>query len=205
MPIWAGPGTVAGMSAVVLVEGESDKAALETLALRLGRDLALESVSIRSMGGASSIGNFLLHTLASVSPGTTLAGLCDEAEAAQFSRALEAAGLGSDLSVSDMEALGFFVCSRDLEDELIRSLGLAGIQRILTEQGELRKFRTFQNQPQWRDKPLDHQFHRFSGIRSGRKIRYGRVLVEALDLSQVPRPLEGVLAFIDGPKGHAHF
>ena len=193
------------MSAVVLVEGDSDKAAVETLADRLGRDLVLEGVSIVSMGGASSIGNFLLHTVATASPGTTLAGLCDEAEAAQFCRALEAADLGADLSVPDMEALGFFVCSRDLEDELIRSLGLSAIERILTEQGELRKFRRFQNQPQWRDKPLDDQFHRFSGIKSGRKIRYGRVLVEALDLNQVPRPLERVLAFIERPKGHTRF
>jgi hypothetical protein len=198
-----GPSIVIGMSAVVFVEGDSDKAALEALAERLGRDLVLEGVAILSMGGASSIGNFLCDTLATVSPGTTLAGLCDEAEAAQFCRALEAAGFGSDLSVSDMEAFGFFVCSRDLEDELIRSLGLAAIEGILAEQGELRKFRKFQNQPQWRGKPLDDQFHRFSGIRSGRKVRYGRVLVGALDLSRVPRPLEGVLAYIKGPKGHS--
>lgn len=200
-----GPTIVAYMSAVVLVEGDSDKAALETLAERLGRNLVVKSVSIVSMGGASSIGNFLADTLASVSPNTTLAGLCDEAEAAQFSRALEVAGLGWDLSVSDMEALGFFVCSRDLEDELIRSLGPEVIETILAEQGELGKFRTFQNQPQWRGRPLDDQFHRFSGIRSGRKVRYGRVLVEALDLSQIPRPLEGVLAYIDATDRRTRF
>jgi hypothetical protein len=188
---------VACMSAVVLVEGDSDKAAIEALAERLGRDLVLEGSSIVSMGGASSIGSFLREALASASPDTTLAGLCDEAEAPQFSLALEAAGLGSDLSVTDMEALGFFVCSRDLEDELIRSLGPVAIEKILTEQGELGKFRTFQNQPQWRNRSLDAQFRRFSGTTSGRKIRYGRVLVEALDLSQIPRPLEAVLAFID--------
>jgi hypothetical protein len=34
------------------------------------------------------------------------------------------------------------------------------------------------------------------GTRSGRKIRYGRLLVEALDLDHVPRPLDGVLAHI---------
>ena len=184
---------------MVFVEGESDKAALATLAERLGRDLVAEGVSILSTGGASSLGNSLLATLNSVPPSTTLAGLCDEAEAAEFCQALEAAGLGSDLSVSDMETLGFFVCSRDLEDELIRSLGLTAIERILTEQGELRKFRKFQRQPQWRGKPLDQQFHRFSGIKSGRKVRYGRVLVEALDLGRIPRPLQGVLAFIENP------
>lgn len=188
---------VTSMSAVVLVEGDSDKAAIEALAERLGRDLVLESASIVSMGGASSIGSFLVETLASVSPDTTLAGLCDEAEAPQFSRALEAAGLGCDLSITDMETLGFFVCSRDLEDELIRSLEPTVIEKILAEQGELGKFRTFQNQPQWRSKPIDTQLHRFSGTTSGRKIRYGRVLVDALDLSQIPRPLEALLAFID--------
>jgi hypothetical protein len=193
------------VSAVVLVEGDSDKAAVETLADRLGRDLEVEGVSIVSMGGASSIGNFLLQAVATASPSATLAGLCDEAEVDQFRRALEAAELGSDLSVADMEALGFFVCSRDLEDELIRSLDHSTIERILTEQGELGKFRKFQNQPQWRDKPLDDQFHRFAGIKSGRKIRYGRVLVEALDLNAVPRPLECVLAFIESPGVRTRF
>lgn len=186
---------------MVLVEGESDKGALEALAERLGRDLLSEGVSIRSMGGASSIGRALDEALALAPVGTTLAGLCDEAEAAQYARALEAAGLGSDLSVEDMEEIGFFVCSRDLEDELIRSLGWPAIEAMLEEQGELGKFRMFQTQPQWRGRPLHDQFHRFSGIRSGRKVRYGRVLVEALDLSRVPRPLAGVLAFVDGEVG----
>jgi hypothetical protein len=31
------------------------------------------------------------------------------------------------------------------------------------------------------------------GTRSGRKILYARLLVEALDLERVPRPLDGVL------------
>lgn len=189
-------GSLAGVNAVVLVEGESDRAALETLAKRLGRDLDAEGVSIVSMGGASSVGDFIHDVLGSTAPDTTLAGLCDEAEADLFCRELERTGLGSDLSISDMELLGFFVCVRDLEDELIRSLGPVGIEEVLTGQGELKAFRTFQNQPQWRGKPLDEQFHRFSGIRSGRKVRYGRVLVEALDLDRVPRPLAGVLAFI---------
>ena len=189
-------GILGDVSAVVFVEGESDKAALETLAERLGRDLEAEAVSIVSMGGASSLADFMNHVLDSTARGTKLAGLCDEAEANQFRRALESVGLGSGLSLSDMESLGFFVCVRDLEDELIRSLGTGAIEGILTGQGELRKFRKFQNQPHWRGEPMDRQFHRFTGIKSGRKIRYGRVLVEALDLTRIPRPLEGVLASI---------
>ncbi len=96
-------GILVDVSAVVFVEGDSDRAALETLAERLGRDLEAEDVSIVSMGGASSLGDFVHDVMDSTSPGTTLAGLCDEAEADQFCRALERAGLGSDLSISDME------------------------------------------------------------------------------------------------------
>jgi hypothetical protein len=186
------------MSAVVFVEGESDRVALETLAGRVGRDLAAEGVSIVPMGGASSLGDFLADALRSMPPRKTLAGLCDEGEADQFCRALEVVGLGSNLSISDLGSLGFFVCSRDLEDELIRCLGPVAIDRVLTQQGELAKFHKFQNQPQWRGKPTDEQFRRFAGIKSGRKVRYGRVLVEALDLNRVPRPLEGVLRYV-GP------
>jgi hypothetical protein len=34
------------------------------------------------------------------------------------------------------------------------------------------------------------------GTLSGRKIRYGRLMVAALDVSQVPRPLDRVLAHV---------
>jgi hypothetical protein len=37
---------------------------------------------------------------------------------------------------------------------------------------------------------------RFIGTRSGRKIRYGRLLVDALDLTRVPRPLQRVLSHV---------
>ena len=48
-----------GSCAVVLVEGMSDQAALETLAARIGRDLRDEGVFIVPMGGATNIGHFL--------------------------------------------------------------------------------------------------------------------------------------------------
>lgn len=189
-------GILGGVSAVVFVEGESDRAALEALAERLGRDLDAEAVVIVSMNGASSLGDHISEVLESAQPGTTLAGLCDEDDAYQFCWAAESVGLGANLSVSDLESLGFFVCVPDLEGELIRSLGPAAIEEVLAAQGEARAFRKFQNQPQWRGRPVTEQFHRFSGIKSGRKIRYGRALVEALDLTRVPPPLAGVLAFV---------
>lgn len=106
-------------------------------------------------------------------------------------RGLERAGLGSGLTRADMERLGFYVCVADLEDELIRSLGAAVVEEIAASQGELGSFRTFQKQPAQQGKTIEQQLRRWMG---NRKIRYARLLVEALDLAQVPRPLDSVLA-----------
>src|SRR3954470_22595376 len=103
--------------AVVLVEGVSDQLALEALAERRGRNLAAEGVSIVPIGGAQAIGRFV-DRFGPRGLDVRLAGLCDAAEQGEFRRALERAGLGSDL-----ERLGFYVCSADLEEELIRALG----------------------------------------------------------------------------------
>jgi hypothetical protein len=52
-----------------------------------------------------------------------------------------------------------------------------------------------QKQPPWRGRPLDQQLRRFLGNAS-RKIEYSSLFVEALDLSNVPRPLDEVLAHV---------
>ena len=57
-----------------------------------------------------------------------LAGICDAGEEDDFRRGLERAGLGSRLTRTDMERLGFFVCAADLEDELIRALGAESVE-----------------------------------------------------------------------------
>lgn len=178
--------------AVVLVEGESDRAALETLAGRRGRNLGAEGVSIVPMGGATTIVHFL-DALGPLGLDVTLAGLGDAGEEGSFRRALERAGLGSGLTRTEMEGLGFFLCVADLEDELIRCLGADSVEQVVANQGELGSFRILQNQPAQRDRPREAQLRRFLGTRSGRKIRYARLLVEALDLNRVPRPLDGVL------------
>jgi hypothetical protein len=176
--------------AVILVEGTSDRIAVETLAERRGRDLEAEGVSVVPIGGAQAIGRFLKR----FGPDVALAGLCDAGEERDFKRALERAGLGSDLGRADMEALGFYVCEADLEDELIRALGPERVEEIVAEQGDLRPLRTLQRQPAWHGRPLHHQLRRFMGSGGRRKIRYARYLVEALEPAQVPRPLDLVLA-----------
>ena len=59
-----------------------------------------------------------------------------------------------------------------------------------------RSFRTFRKQPAQRTRPTDAQLRRFMGTRSGRKIHYAALLVDALDLDHVPRPLDLVLAHV---------
>ena len=178
---------------VVLVEGTSDQVALQTLAARRGRDLAAEGVRIVPMGGARSIGRFL-ELFGPRGLGLALAGLCDAREEADVRRGLERAGLGANLGRAEMASLGFHVCVADLEDELIRCLGTAAVERVVERQGELGSFRTFQRQPAQRGRDLQDQLRRFLGTRSGRKRRYARLLVDALDLDRVPGPLDRLLA-----------
>jgi hypothetical protein len=187
---------MAEINAVVLVEGVSDRVALITLARRLGRDLEAEGVAIVAMGGASALGEYLEDLSPAQSSDVKLAGLCDEAEVGDFQRGLASARWGTNLSPSDMEDLGIHVCVADLEDELIRAVGSAGVERIIEEVGELQSYRTFQNQPAWRGHTADVQLRRFMGTKSGRKVRYAELLVEALDLARAPRPLERVLAYV---------
>ncbi len=181
--------------AVVLVEGTSDQIALETLAERRSRDLEAEQVAIVPIGGAQAIGGFL-ERFGPKGLDVRLAGLCDAGEERDFRRGLERAGLGFDLTRAEMEGLGFYVCDVDLEDELIRALGADAVEQIAEAQGDLGAFRTLQKQPAWRGRPREEQLRRWMGSGGRRKIRYARLLVEALDLTEMPRPLNLVLAHV---------
>ena len=185
----------ANAGAAILVEGWSDQAALDTLARRRGWDLHAEGIVIVPIGGATNVDRFA-RALGPRGLGVRLAGLCDVAEVPQVRRGLERAGIGTNLALAGMEALGFFVCDADLEDELIRAVGSAGVERVLEAQGELGSFRKFQAQPVQRGRDHRAQLRRFMGTRAGRKIRYGSLLVDALDLDRVPRALDLVLAHV---------
>jgi hypothetical protein len=181
---------------VVLVEGLSDRRALEALAARLGRNLEAEGIAVVPMGGAQAIGRFL-DQFGPQGLDVRLAGLCDAAEEGVFRRALERAGFGFGLTRADMERLGFYVCDADLEDELIRALGAPGVEAVIDARGELGSFRTFQKQPAWRGRASEEQLRRFLGSHSGRKIHSPASLIDALDLAAVPRPLHDVLAHVE--------
>ncbi|MCX5396704.1 TOPRIM nucleotidyl transferase/hydrolase domain-containing protein [Streptomyces sp. NBC_00102] len=182
-----------GVRTVVLVEGASDLIALETLAARDGRDLGAEGVVVVPLGGATNIGRYL-DVCGPPGLDLALAGLCDIGEERHFTRHLERVGAASGLTRTGLEALGFQVCSADLEDELIRALGAEGVREVIGLLGETRPFQTFQGQPAQRERPVEHQLRRFMGTHSGRKALYARALVAHLDHDRVPRPLEHLLA-----------
>jgi hypothetical protein len=177
--------------AVVLVEGLSDRLALEALARRRGRDLAADGVAVIAMDGATNLPRYL-DRYGPDGLNAKLAGLCDAAEEDYFGRALRRAGMGG----GALAALGFFVCTLDLEDELIRAVGTDAVERVIAAQGELRSLRTLQRQPAQRDRSVQDQLRRFMSGRSGNKHRYARLLADAVELSKVPAPLDGVLAHV---------
>ena len=179
---------------VILVEGASDRRALEALAARRGHTLTADGVAVVAMGGAKNIGRFL-ERFGPRGSDVVLAGLYDVPEELDIRRGLERAGVGSSSSRLELETLGFYACVDDLEDELIRAVGAERVVDIVEERGELGPFRTLQKQPEWRGRPLDQQLRRFLG-NSSRKIEYAPLLVEALDLSRAPRPLDAVLAHV---------
>jgi hypothetical protein len=180
---------------VVLVEGISDQRAVEALAQRRGRNLQAEDISVVAIGGATNIGSFL-NRFGPHGLDVRLAGLCDAGEGAPFPALSRAGRPRLQPHSPELERLGFYVCVADLEDELIRALGAATVEQVIEEQGEPGRFRTLQKQPAWQGRTTEEQLRRFMGSHGGRKIQYGAVLVDALDLTRVSRPLDRLLAHV---------
>jgi len=182
--------------AVVLVEGISDQIALDTAAVGRGRDLEAERIVILPIGGAHAIGR-VLTTLAPLGTQVRLAGLYDLREEEVVRRGLVALRVGSPRTRTDLERLGFYCCVNDLEEELIRAVGTAGVEALFDSYGDLRSFRSFQSQPAWRGRPPEAQLYRFVRSSSVRNLRYARLLVEAaVARDTVPRPLDALLTAV---------
>lgn len=154
---------------VVIVEGESDRIALEVLAARLGAQLP----TIAVVGGAGGARRAVseLH-------GECVVGLVDANERALFESVIGRV----------------FVCDPDLEGELVRALGVPAVEAVISANGELRSFRRLQNQPAQRGRTAEAQLARFFGGRSGNKRRYARLLASAVPVGQIPAPLAALLA-----------
>ncbi|WP_285104739.1 TOPRIM nucleotidyl transferase/hydrolase domain-containing protein [Promicromonospora sp. MEB111] len=200
----------ASTSTAVLVEGESDRVAVETLAARLSLPLAGLGVQVVAMGGITNIGHHLValsgehpareHAAGppDVSPPDTdrtvrVGGLYDAAEERFVIKGLDRVGLRPEVATTPLSEHGFFRCDRDLEDELMQAVGTDGFLALIEAEGELRSFERLRGQPAQRERTTTQQLHRFIGSKGGRKERYGRRLAEALPLDRVPAPLDALL------------
>lgn len=170
----------------VLVEGRSDVAALRVLSVRLGLDHP--QVRLVAMDGVTNTG----HHLAALGRGRAVAGLCDAGEVRFVVGALRRNGYEV-AARADLAAYGFFVCDDDLEDELIRAVGVDAVVDVVDALGESGRLATFRHQPAQRGRPLHAQLHRFAGTTSGRKERFAAALAGVVALDDVPTPLRGVL------------
>ena len=121
-------------SAVILVEGWSDQAAIDTLARRRGWDLRTEGILTLPIGGVTNLGAFIQCSAhrgsASGWP------VCAMPPTRTMQDALlNGQEWGTHLTRTGLEAMGFFVCEADLEDELIRALGTTAVEAVLNAQG----------------------------------------------------------------------
>jgi len=181
-------------SAVVLVEGESDRLAVEALAERLQFDLIAARATVVPMGGVTNLRHHLA-ALAASSGATRVLGLFDLGEVAHVRRAVTDGGIAAAAdSGLDLASFGFFACDPDLEGELIRAVGSERVEELLAEHGELGRFRTFQQQPAQRAKTTEAQLRRFMGTHSGRKARFAPILVWAIEEPRIPAALSSLLS-----------
>ena len=163
---------------VVLVEGESDRRALIVLGGSRGLDLVSETTDVVAMTGATNLPRFVA-LLGPDGCRVPVLALCDEAEAAYFRDALPSSA-------------PLFVCVRDLEDELIRAIGIDRVVDIFGEYGDSRRWHRLLRQPEHRESPRIHQVRRFIG-NSFRKIEYAERIAAAIRPDEVPDPLRGLL------------
>jgi hypothetical protein len=178
--------------AVVLVEGNSDRVALLTLAARLGRRLSADGVEVIDMGGITNVRAFASR-YGPRGLGLPLAGLYDTAQEDQLRRGLAAAGFETARLPDGPARLGFHGCRADLEDELLRALGLDRVEAVIEAAGEGPSLRRLRGMPAQRAWTRAAVLRRFFGSRAGRKERYAASLVQALELDRVPEPLAAVL------------
>ena len=174
---------------VVLVEGYSDRVVLLHLALRCGRNLDGEGVSIVAMDGGSGLGTYLrLYGAAGLK--LAVLGLCDEDKEAKWLTELQGAGF----AVADrasMKNVGFVVCQRDLEEEFVLALGVPATEAVITKEGKDSMLSTFRKQATYSALPPDQQLRHFLHKDN---TQWAVPLVDALDLKNIPVALNAILA-----------
>ncbi|WP_353827067.1 TOPRIM nucleotidyl transferase/hydrolase domain-containing protein [Agromyces sp. SYSU T0242] len=184
---------------VVLVEGESDRLALEALASRLGLEPGRAGVRVTSIDGITNLRRHLEALDGREAPPRVL-GLFDAEQAHVVERMLAASGRVVDAH-GGLEAAGFHACTADLEDELIRAAGTEAVETVIAAHGDLARFRSFQQQPHQRGRSLSAQLRRFAGTASGRKSWFAADVIASMPADRLPRSMVRLLeaAIADAP------
>ena len=121
-----------------------------------------EGVEVVPMGGITNTRAFASR-YGPRGLGLPLAGLYDAPAEATLRHGLVAAGLGAAPEPDGLPTLGFFACSVDLEDELIRALGVEAVEAVIEEAGEGRSIRLLANMPAQRGWTRQAVLRRFLG------------------------------------------
>lgn len=182
---------------LVLLEGPSDVAALTEVLARRRPQVPRSAYRLVDMGGVT---NTAAHLRAAADLGARALGLCDAGEAWVVARALQRRGVPV-AGPADLPRHGFQVCRRDLEEELIRALGVGTCLALLDDLGLGARFRTFSTQPAWLGRPVAERLHRFAGVASGRKVRLARAMAARLPPEAVPPPMAVLVDHLDGGGG----
>jgi len=177
---------------VILVEGPSDKLALQAAAEKLSKDLDSRGASIIELDGANTLATFL-KLVGKTGFDLPIYALCDADKESLWRSTLQSAGYGTLETRADLEAFGFLVADRDLEDELIRALGVARVKAAITNEGDDSAWATFQKQGTQRGLPELEQLRNFIQVRTARKVQYAPVLVDLLQLHEVPNCLARII------------
>jgi len=171
----------------LLVEGDSDRAALEAVAPQLGLDLAAEAITVTVIGGAGNFGRAIAEAAAA---GHRVGGFYDEKEERFVADALNRQP-GEDLTRQ-----GFFACRADLEQELVRAVGVAAATGVLESRGDLKGFRSFQGQAAYSALDAEEQLRRYLQANGARKATYAAALAEVVEYESVPEPLSGLVTWV---------
>lgn len=102
-------------NAVILVEGKTDVAILEAVALQLGHDLDRLGIAVARVDGSGGF-KMALRLFGADGFAVPYTGLVDKAEAADVAGYLQ-------VDEADLEGHGFSICDADLEAECVRALG----------------------------------------------------------------------------------
>lgn len=173
----------------VLLESANDVAAVQVFARKLEIDTsAAEFVNLQ---GTTNIGR-IMKDIRQVRSDADVVGLCDAADTRSAEKALNDDGLPVQ-DATDLPMYGFFVCERDLEDELIRALGADAARTALLNSGLASKFDALRTQPEWADKSIAEQVDKFCHSASGRKELAAAVLADAVPADAIPEPVSMLL------------